>query len=199
MALLHRAELRPSKLELITPWLAEQSWAYSADAGWERIAAYRFDDPDGEVGVETMIVGSGGGAELQVPVTYRGAQLNGADEWLIGTMEHSVLGRRWVYDAAGDPVYAQTLSFAITSGASEAEQYVEENGERVVQPGTAWVKGSGAGAEMPAVASISSQTVDRMTMIVTESFTLFVPRVVGELLPAASETLTGGWGESNAS
>ena len=43
---------------------------------------------------------------------YRGAPLPGADEGLIGTSEHGVLGTRWFYDAAHDPVaVAQLLAF----------------------------------------------------------------------------------------
>lgn len=200
MALLHQAELRPSKLELITPWLAEQPWAYAADGDWQRVAAYRFDDPDGEVGVETLIVNSAGGAELQVPLTYRGAALEGADEWLIGTLEHSALGTRWVYDAVGDPVYAQTLAFAIANGEHEAEQYVEDNGVRTVVPGTAQVQGSGRGAEMPPVAPVTSTTEGSTTTVVTDAFTLYLARVVGEQVPTdAAETLIGTWGDREAS
>jgi len=33
-----------------------------------------------------------------VPLTYRGAPLDGAEDALVGTTEHGVLGRRWVYD-----------------------------------------------------------------------------------------------------
>jgi len=44
------------------------------------------------------------GEVLHLPVTYRGAPLDGAEAHLITTLEHSALGRRWVYDAAGDPV-----------------------------------------------------------------------------------------------
>lgn len=200
MALLHQAELRPSKLELITPWLAEQPWAYAAESDWQRVAAYRFDDPDGEVGVETLIVNSGTGAELQVPLTYRGTPLESAGEWLIGTMEHSALGTRWVYDAAGDPVYAQTLAFAIANGEREAEQYLEENGVRTAVPGTAQVQGSGHGADMPPVASVTSTTEGSTTTIVTDAFTLYVARVVGEQVPRdAAETLAATWGEREAS
>lgn len=200
MALLHQAELRPSKLELITPWLAEQSWAYPARGDWQRVAAYRFDDPDGEVGVETLIVRSGGNDELQVPLTYRGAPLAGAENWLIGTMDHSALGTRWVYDAAGDPVYAQTLAFAITSGGREAEQYREENGVRVPVAGTAQVQGSGSGGVMPTVAPVASTTTDGVTAIETDAFTLWLARVVGGQVPTdAAETLSGSWDDREAS
>lgn len=200
MAIVHKAELHPSKLELITPWLAEQAWAYAPAGEWRRVAAYRFDDPDGEVGVETLIVSAGDGAELQVPLTYRGAPLEGAEEWLVGTMEHSVLGTRWTYDAAGDPVYAQTLAFAIANGEHEAEQYLDVDGVRTVIPGTAHVQGSGGGASMPPVASVTSTTTGNTTTVSTDSFTLYLARVVDEQLPTdAAETLAGTWGDREAS
>lgn len=53
-----------------------------------------------------MLVSADGGPVYQVPLTHRGAPPDGADKWLIGTMDHSVLGPRWVYDARGAPVYA---------------------------------------------------------------------------------------------
>ena len=53
-----------------------------------------------------MLVAVGDGPVYQVPMTYRGMPLDGADAFLIGTTDHSVLGRRWVYDACGDPVFA---------------------------------------------------------------------------------------------
>ncbi|SBT38095.1 CG0192-related protein [Micromonospora auratinigra] len=135
MALLHRAELRPSKLDLLTRWLPTRGW-FAGDAGTAvtRVAAYRFDDPAGEVGVETMLVRAGEGPVLQVPLTYRGAPLAGADDRLLGTMEHSVLGRRWVYDAVGDPVYQRALAAAVLAGADQAQEYFEVDGERQVRP-----------------------------------------------------------------
>ena len=45
----------------------------------------------------------------QVPLTYRGAPLAGADGALVGTSEHGVLGTRWVYDAPHDPVFVAQL------------------------------------------------------------------------------------------
>ena len=56
----------------------------------------------------------------QVPLSYRGYELAGASEWLIGTMDHSVLGKRWVYDACADPVYVKALATAIITGQQEA-------------------------------------------------------------------------------
>ena len=47
-----------------------------------------------------MLVSDADGTTYVVPMTYRGAPLAGADEALIGTSEHGVLGRRWIYDGA---------------------------------------------------------------------------------------------------
>ncbi|MCW2770709.1 MAG: hypothetical protein JWR27_2142 [Aeromicrobium sp.] len=142
MALLHAAELRPSKLELLAGWLPTQGW-YDGDAdGLEQLGAYRFDDPDGGVGIETFLLADGDRV-LHVPVTYRGAPLEGGEEWLIGTMEHTVLGSRWVYDALGDPVYREVLTRTILTGGTEAALEREADGVRTPVEPSARVQGSG--------------------------------------------------------
>ncbi|MGN6197113.1 CG0192-related protein [Humibacter sp.] len=147
MALIHHAELVPSKLELLAAWLPSQSfWPDGATKELERVAAYRFDDPAGKVGIETLIVRvptPTRAVTLQVPLTYREAPLSGGEAAFIGNTEHSVLGTRWVYDATGDPVYLAELVRTIVTGHREVEQFYEENGERTVKPGDAQVRGSG--------------------------------------------------------
>lgn len=101
MAILHRATLEPGKAALVAAWLDSRSWA--APGAAELLAAYRFDDPEGEVGVEAFLVRRGEQL-LHVPVTYRAAPLAGAEDGLVGRTRHSVLGDRWVYAAAADPV-----------------------------------------------------------------------------------------------
>jgi hypothetical protein len=147
MALLHQATLTPSKLELLRDWLPSQPW-FRGEAGAEliQVAAYRFDDPDGEVGVETILAQGPDGAVMQIPVTYRGAPLEGAGGSLIGTMEHSVLGSRWVYDGLGDPVYLRAVADAVRTGGHEAELRIEIDGEMVTREPTARVHGSGSAA-----------------------------------------------------
>jgi maltokinase len=108
------ATVTPSKLDLLPAWMARQRW-YAAKGSSPRLRklwSWRLDDPAGEVGIETLLVIDNAGPEpvvYQVPLTYRGAPLVGAEDALVGTMEHSVLGRRWVYDAPHDPVYAAQL------------------------------------------------------------------------------------------
>ena len=147
MALLHRADLVPSKLELLAGWLPQQSWFVGdRDAPLTNVASFRFDDPDGEVGVETLLVRAGNGPVMQVPLTYRNEEVPGAEEWFLGTMEHSVLGTRWTYDAIGDPVYLGELARIILTGDSQVELWIEIDGVMTLREPTARVVGSGSEA-----------------------------------------------------
>ncbi len=56
MALIHHATLRPTKLQLLSDWLPTRSWYDGPKGEVERVATYRFDDPAGAVGLETMPV-----------------------------------------------------------------------------------------------------------------------------------------------
>ncbi len=119
-ATIHAAELKPSKLELLAAWLPGQRW-FEGDAGdLERVASYRFVDPDGEVGIDTILVRSGG-VTYQVPLTYRAEPLDDEFAVLVGTMEHSVLGTRYCYDATTDPVYVAELIRVIHEADNEAD------------------------------------------------------------------------------
>jgi len=134
IAKIEEATLTPSKIDLLRDWLARQTWFTGDAADLTRVGAFRFVDPDGEVGIETLLLRSAG-VTYQVPLTYRGAELTEAAGALIGTLEHSVLGTRWVYDAVGDPVYVVELFRVIHEGDTEADL---SRGEK-----TATVQGSG--------------------------------------------------------
>jgi Maltokinase N-terminal cap domain len=144
MALLYRTELRPSKLELLAAWAPSQPWFIGdADAPLVQVGHFRFDDPEGEVGVETLLVRAGDGPVLQIPLTYRNEPLPGAESALIGTMEHGVLGTRWTYDALADPVYRGELARAILTGGTQVEMWVEVDGVMTQREPTAHVVGTG--------------------------------------------------------
>lgn len=133
-ATIHDATLTPGKLDLLAAWLPTQAWFEGDATDLERVGSYRFVDPDGEVGIETILVRSAG-VTYQVPLTYRSEPLGDADAHLVGTMEHSVLGKRWVYDAPGDPVYVAELIRVIREADTECDL---SRGEK-----TATVEGSG--------------------------------------------------------
>lgn len=143
MALLHKATLTPTKRELLEGWLPSQPWA----AGLPELrpfADYRLDDPDGAVGIQGILLRSSDGTVVvHAPLTYRDAPLEGAEEHLLGTTEHSVLGTRWVYDASADPVFVATLTRTILDGGSGAEEYFEVDGQRETRAPKVVVAGSG--------------------------------------------------------
>lgn len=118
MSVIHHTTLTPTKLELLAGWLPAQPWYPSTGRAPDltKAGGFRLDDPQGAVGIEFMVTVDTSGDRpraYHVPLTYRGAPLHGApDQALIGTTEHGVLGRRWVYDGTFDPVLvAQLLAF----------------------------------------------------------------------------------------
>lgn len=145
MAVHQPATIVPGKLELLRAWVPGQSWAGGADTtSLTRLGSYRFDDPDGEVGMETHLLGTTDGQVLQVPLTYRGAPLAGAGHALVTTMTHTVLGDRWVYDACHDPVYATALAAVVLTGGREADLFMATDAGLVLEVGTTHVRGSGS-------------------------------------------------------
>ena len=196
MALLHDATITPSKLELVATWLPSRDW-FEGEAAVERVAAYRLDDPDGEVGLEALLVRNTAGT-FHVPLSYRSGPLPGAGDHLIGTMEHSVLGTRWVYDACGDPVYAGVLTTAIRTGGTQAEEYFEVEGRRVYREPAMTVRGSGSSGAAVAVASVTARDEGDVTVISGDALELVVVRRLGSSFDAA-DTLRGSWpGHDNA-
>jgi len=186
----HTATLAPTKQELVEAWLPSRAWA--PDGPIEKVAEYRFDDPRGEVGVETILWRTETGAMLQVPFSYRAEPLDGAEEFLVGTSDHSVLGKRWVYDGCADPVWAAALTAAILTGGTQAQMVIDRDGELIDVPARMQVRGSGsAGAQVPAVSSVSSVSDDGpITTVTAGEVTIVLPRVVGT--PVSGEaTLTG--------
>lgn len=149
MAILYNVELSPGKIELIEEWLPKQPWA-KVEPGTKlsRVSSFRFDDPAGEVGVEFHLVtvtddvraAEGADTIYQVPLTYRGAPLAGAEDHLITEMDHPVLGHRWVYDGAADPVCVlETLRAIVTGGRSVDEFFQTDSGlEQNTDVAEAW-------------------------------------------------------------
>jgi hypothetical protein len=180
MAILHGdADITPTKPELLAAWLPAQPWFTGDAATLQHLGSFRFDDPDGEVGMETHLVRAGDGPTFQVPWTYRGAPIDGADAFLVGTMDHTVLGPRWVYDAIADPVYQSVLATTILTGGSQAELVREfADGRTEITEPAVRVTGSGSGS--------SATPVD-----------LEIVRVLDGTPPDGDETLTGTWAEAS--
>ena len=133
MAIVHRATITPTKAELIAEWAPTQPWGPPADVPIEVVGAYRFDDPDGRVGMETHLV-TYGTTLLHVPLTYRDEPLDSADDALIVEMQHSVLGTRWVYDGLRDPRLVVMLAAVAMTGQGEALGMVVYDGRWYIAP-----------------------------------------------------------------
>ena len=142
MALFHRATIAPTKSELIAEWAPTRSWGPSAGDPIEVIGSYRFDDPEGRVGMETHLVDAGGSL-LQVPLTYRDEPLAGIEDALITEMEHSVLGTRWVYDGLRDPRFVLMLAGVTMTGQGEALGMAMYEGRWYVAPSNVRIQGGG--------------------------------------------------------
>jgi hypothetical protein len=142
MAIFHRATITPTKAELIAKWAPTQPWGFAADVPIEVIGSYRFDDPDGRVGMETHLV-TAAGALLQIPLTYRDEPLEGADDALIVEMQHSVLGTRWVYDGLRDPRLVVMLAAVAMTGQGEALGMVVYDGRWYIAPSNVRIQGGG--------------------------------------------------------
>jgi hypothetical protein len=142
MAIFHRATIKPTKEELITAWAPTQPWGPTAGELLEVIGSYRFDDPEGQVGMETFLFAVGG--ELfQVPLTYRDAPLDGAEAALVGEMSHSVLGNRWVYDGLRDPLFVVMLAAVAMTGQGEALGMAVHDGRWYIAPTNVRIQGGG--------------------------------------------------------
>jgi len=142
MAIYHVATSTPTKAELIGGWLPAQSWGPASEVAINVVGSFRFDDPHGQVGLETHLVDAGG-TLMQVPLTYRDAPLAGGEDALIGELEHSVLGTRWVYDGLGDERFVVMLAAAALTGQGEAVGMAVHDDRWWVAPSDVSIRGGG--------------------------------------------------------
>lgn len=193
MAVHHPATIVPSKIELLQAWVPSQPWTGGADTSTlTRLGAYRFDDPNGEVGIETHLLGTADGRVLQVPLTYRGAPRPSAEHSLITTMTHTTLGDRWIYDGCHDPVYVAALAATIVTGGREADLFTATEAGLVQETTTTHVRGSGSlsSIDVPDMTS-SVATHHGTTTLIEGASTLVLQRVPCAV--AGGLTLTGTW------
>lgn len=195
MALIYKAQLTPTKVELLSAWVPSQPWWSGDTLGLEVVGAYRFDDPGGEVGIETHLLKAEDGAIVQVPLTYRAAPLDDAGDSLVGTTQHSVLGERWVYDGAADPVYATALATAILTGGTQADLQFQTDDGIKTHESTTRVAGDGhAGREVPSIDATTVTTDAAATRIRADSLELVVRRALDpDVYIDGALTLTGVW------
>lgn len=104
-AIMYDTTVVPSKQEIA------RSWAGSVTLK----GSYRLvDTVDGEVGVEVLIATDLDERLVQIPFSYRSAEIDPTHT--LATLEHGVLGTRWVSNALGDPVAVREFIRTILSG-----------------------------------------------------------------------------------
>lgn len=171
MAILHVANLSPTKAELISGWLPLQPWAPEGAEQVDLVGAYRFDDPGGRVGLEIHLVRCAG-VLVQVPLTYRDTPLPDAAN-SVGTMQHSVLGERWVHDGLADPVFVNALAAATLTGCGQAIGMVEHDGRSVVVPPSVHLAGGGwTGEPVPVDGLVQHTDDDHWAVLRNDQFEL---------------------------
>jgi hypothetical protein len=186
-----QATLTPSKRELMDAWLPTRPW-FDGNLDRKPVGSFRFDDPAGEVGLEGFLIGAEGLPTLFVPLTYRAAELEGAEEFLVGTSEHSELGPRWVYDGCADPVFVGELARVIVTGATGVDHEYDVGDGPESRPTSAQVRGSGSAADAPPVDEVGCYDEGALTIVDAGPVELVVSRIVGSYVEAA-ETLTVTW------
>jgi 1,4-alpha-glucan branching enzyme len=136
-----------SLAELLPTWVARQRWyaGKGRTPRLQRVGAIRWDAGSGDPGavvMETLLTLDTSGARptlYQVPLSYRSTPLAGAEAALLGTIQHSRLGPRYVYDAPHDPAFVQALLDLVwtqsTTASAPGAATAEARGHR--HPGSA--------------------------------------------------------------
>ncbi|MER7558381.1 hypothetical protein ABTZ46_15655 [Nocardioides sp. NPDC126508] len=177
MSIVHKATLTPAKKEIFGAWLATQAWSPGELTG--TIGSYRFDDPAGKVGIECVLL-EVGDSVVHLPVSYREAPLDGAEDFLMATTEHSALGTRYVYDACADAVAVRVLLTAALTGATQEPMDVYDQGRLVGRRETV-VTATGTGSSTVGVPHFDGVTIrahGAESRVDVGSFTVVVKRVV---------------------
>lgn len=197
MALMYQTTMSPSKLELIAGWLPTQPWFTGDVSALTNLGGYRFDDPAGEVGLEGILVTAGDATVYHVPLSYRGAPLEGGESHLLGTSAHGVLGTRWISDAAGDPVYRAVMATVMATGSGGADEFVADaDGNPVPRDAKVPVRGTGsAGNAVPDFSEATVETLGSRTHIEDDLAVLELVRVIEPSLQARQDqfALVGTW------
>lgn len=164
-ALVYAAELNPGK-----PEIAREHGGLQEIDGSYRLVDHR----GGEVGVEALIGPDEAGRLVQLPVSYRSHQI--APDHALTSIQHSVLGRRFVTHALADPVAVRELIRTIVTG-DDGAAYSDGTVPYLD------IRGSGSSAAEIGDVQVTGITRERCTGTVqvdgTEtSFTLTVPRLL---------------------
>lgn len=97
----------------VVPSKDDIAWAWAGSVSLK--GSYRLvDTVDGEVGIEVLVATDLDGRLIQIPFSYRSEEIN--PEHTLSTVDHGVLGQRWVTNALGDPVAVREIIRTILTG-----------------------------------------------------------------------------------
>lgn len=172
------AELNPTKAELAQNFASIKDLQGSA----------RLVDPEGEVGIEFHFGLDDSGRLIQLPVTYRSAELS--EQATLTTLEHSELGKRWVSSGLSDPVAVTQIIRTIVQGDDGAE-FSDGPGPQFL------IRGSGEQPEAEVVdAQIAEATRQRAVGTVTVDGKVLSYRLRISALPVPARSASTDYGTS---
>jgi len=104
-----------------------------------------------------------------------------------------VLGRRWVYDAVGDPVFVEVLTAAIRTGGQQAEEVLETpDGPQRREPSLT-VRGTGTAEKAEPAGRLVRVEDGDPAVVVAEAARLDVRRVLNPVPAEGPLALVGAW------
>jgi|KBSSwiStaDraftv2_1062776.scaffolds.fasta_scaffold136549_2 hypothetical protein len=193
MAIVHpTATISPTKAELAQKWLAEADW-FDGDPNAIEVRSrlsYRFDDPAGKVGIETLVVRDGSRL-IQIVLSYREAALVGADEFFLDNMQHSALGTRWIYDGVGDPVAVAAFVRAIVAGEHSAILEFAVDGQPRSVETHVQAHGTGTAAAPEDIRVLGVEREGTVSSVQTTAGILRIPHLIEAGTPTAPLNLVG--------
>lgn len=142
MAIFHVATNVPPKLDIIAKWIVDQPWGPGPGEALELVGSFHVEDPDGEVGMQVHLV-QASGEIYQVPLTYRAVWSPQMEAAFMSTMEHSVLGTRFVYDGMGDERFVSVFAGVAACGYGQTLGFAQHNGRWEAWPETTTIQGHG--------------------------------------------------------
>ena len=191
MAIFHSSTNTPSKLDIITAWIGDQGWGPTAGAALDLVGSFHLEDPEGEVGMQVHLV-HGEGDLFQVPLTYRATRVPGLEPAFLSTMEHSVLGTRFVYDGLGDHRFVSVFAGVAACGYGQTLGFVQHKGRWEAWPESTPIQGYGQVAGRVMVDGFKAVPADDDQLVLrNEQIELKVyRRLVDRGLPAIGTSAT---------
>ncbi len=175
MAKFHFATSSPTKHELLLTWLAKQTWGPAPHTSTSIAASFHLEDPEGKVGMQVFFIATEGDTFI-CPLTYRDTPLDD-ESALVGTLQHSVLGTRWIYDGVHDPCLVMVLAAAALTGQGMALGWAKKEGRWMAWPESVQLHSGQRLSEPFAADRFQLVSDDRYVMLADDQWEMTLPRI----------------------